>query len=538
MIEKATWNLQNKILENLKEEVKKHLGPRPLALRNYYNDYKKAFYRYLSFSNYDELISDILHSDIVYCGDYHTLREAQMTNIKLLNSIIKEQSHIIIAMESFLSKHQHYIDKYMENSINEEHFLSKINYKKTFGFDWENYKPILEFAKQNHLKVIGLDVQPYHEKKNLDKRDNNSAKIIAHYSEAFPGYLLWVIIGDLHLAINHLPAKVNIELKRKKLVKKKIIIYQNSERLYKKLLMKDLVDKIDLIKVRKNAYCVMNTPPWIKYQSYINWMEYGETMLNKYYSKRATDDEEIEFSDDMAAIITTLADFFNLPSDKLLDFTVYTLDDIDFLSAFAKKSITYQRYKKKMVKLQNFVIPEEKILYLAKYNIDNMAELAAMHLYFALSQSANALANSLHDYFSRNIINTLSFFCSKILNYKRSSPTLDEMVDSASRSTSAIEKEIVSLILMHKALVMRTRIFAKLRAVDEKKLRYIARNDYEFTYSLSEIIGKILGSKLYYAFQNNNSIISQIKGFFFEKYNHDEKAFNSYLSLRNIAYSK
>lgn len=460
-----------------------------------------------------------------------------MTNIKLLSSVIKEQPRIIIAMESFLSKHQHYIDSYMENRIKEEIFLYKINYKKTFGFDWDNYKPILEFARQHHLKVIGLDVQPYHEKKNLDKRDYNSAKIIAHYSRVFPDHLLWIIIGDLHLAFNHLPAKVNIELKRKKIIRKKTIIFQNSERLYKKLLMKNLVDKIDIIKVRSNAYCVMNTPPWIKYQSYINWMEYGETLLNKYYySKHTADDEGLEHSDDIAAIIVNLADFFNMPKDKLLDFNIYTPDDINFLSAFEKKSITYQRYKKKMVKLQNFVIPAEKIIYLAKYNIDSMAELAAMHLYFSFSNASDVLANSMHDYFSRNIINTLAFFCSKILNYKRSSPALDDMVNSASHSTSAVEKEIVSLLLMHKALVIQNDAFAKLRPADKKKFRLIARKDYEFTYSLSEIIGKILGSKLYYSFQNDNSILAQIKGFFSEKYNHDEKAFDSYIRLRNIAY--
>jgi hypothetical protein len=405
--QKNIWMLQNEILEKIKEEVKHLIGYRPPLLRKYYNDYKKIFKRYISLSNHDELIADIMQSDIVYCGDYHTLKEAQLTNIELLHKIIPKRQKIIIAMEAFLSKHQPYIDQFMQNKLTTEEFLSKINYKKTFGFNWDNYEPIINFAKKHDLQIIGLDTQPIDPKVNLTSRDKNSAKIIARYSKLLPDFLIWVIIGDLHLAPNHLPKATEYELAKKNLKRRQLIIYQNSETLYKMLVKKELVDKIEVIKVRKNAYCIMNTPPWLKYQSYIHWIEYGENIPKK-YSMPSIEYEEVDLTDDIAALVVSLSDFLNIKSDDLLDFTVYTPSDISFLNLFPRKSYNYRIYKKKMINLQNFVIPDKKILYLSKISIDCMSEVAAMHIYHQLSKTPACLSNSPSDFYARIIIKILS----------------------------------------------------------------------------------------------------------------------------------
>ncbi len=529
------WNLQNQILENIKEEVKKYLGPRPKTLKNYYKDYKKIFRRYISFSNLEELISDILSSNVVYCGDYHTLREAQMTNIKLLSAIIHQKPKIIIAMEAFLSNHQLYIDAYMKNEINEKEFLQKVDYKRTFGFDWNNFKPILDFAKEHKLRVVGLDKRAYDPKRNLQTRDIKSARVIIDNIKKYPEHLIWVIIGDLHLAPNHLPSKVKRLAKKNQLKVRDLIIYQNSETLYKKLLKRDLVNKINVIKVRKNAYCIMNTPPWLKYQTYIHWMEYGES-LSKYFE--TTDEEALDFSDEMAEVIKEIAAFLQVKADDFLDFDIYSINDISFIKSFPKNSSTYRLYKKKIKQLHNFVIPKEKILYLSRLDINNMAELAATQIYYSLSKATDPLGKSVNEYYARIIINALAFFSSKLLNYNREYPSLEELIEEVNKSKKASHNQIklISYILLHESIIIKNPSFSNLQKEIEN-IKTIATEDYKINYSISETIGKILGKRLYDTFQNDNSLIEKIKPFFFQKYDKDDFSYNSFIKLRKIAFS-
>lgn len=530
------WNLQNQILENLKEDVKKLIGKRPPLMRSYYKDYKKIFKRFISFSSYEELISDILQSDIVYCGDYHTLKEAQLTNIKLLNKIIQKRNKVIITMEAFLSKHQAHIDQFMQNKYSTEEFLDKINYNKTFGFNWANYEPIIDFAKKNKLKIIGLDTQPINPKSNLISRDKNSAQIIAHYSKLLPDFLIWVIIGDLHLAPNHLPKMTEQELLKKNINRKQLIIYQNSETLYKKLSKRELIDKVEVVKVRKNAYCIMNTPPWLKYQSYIHWIEYGENLPKKTNNQK-NHDTASDITDEVAALILSISNFVKLKSDGLLDFTLYTPDDVSFLDLLPYNSKDYSIYKKKMINLHNFVIPDKKILYLSKISIDCMSELASMHIYHTISKTSKSISGSLKDFYARIIINCLATFCSKIINYKRIIPSLQESIHDIYKSNAKDNKrQILSYVLLHESIMINFRSYKNISQTAINELNKIAKGDYHLYHSVSNFVGKSLGDKLYYSYTNDDKLLNKIINLFFIKVDNLPTAFDTFFKIRKISF--
>jgi len=313
-----------------------------------------------------------------------------------------------------------------------------------------------------------------------------------------------------------------------------LIIYQNSETLYKKLLKRGLVNKINIIKVRKNSYCIMNTPPWLKYQTYIYWMEYGES-LSKYFE--TTEEEALDFSDEMAEVIKQIADFLQIKADDFLDFDIYSINDISFIQSFPKNSLATKIYRKKIKELHNFVIPKEKILYLSRPDINNMAELAAIHIYFSLSKAIDPLGKSINEFYARIIINALAFLSSKFLNYNREYPSLEELIEEIDKSKKASENQIksISYILLHESIIIRNPSFRNLKKEIEK-IKTIAKEDCKLNYSISERIGKILGKKLYYALQNNNSLMEKIKHFFFQKYDNDELSYNSFIKLRKIAF--
>ena len=56
---------------------------------------------------------------------------------------------------------------------------------------------------------------------------------------------------------------------------KTFFIFQNIEHLYWRLCSQGL-EESDVLKINENAYCVMNTMPANKIQSYLNWLDYSK----------------------------------------------------------------------------------------------------------------------------------------------------------------------------------------------------------------------------------------------------------------------
>ena len=52
-----------------------------------------------------------------------------------------------------------------------------------------------------------------------------------------------------------------------------LIIYQDSEKLYFRLAQKYLETKTEVIRLDKRSFCVLGSPPWVTWQSYLIFLE-------------------------------------------------------------------------------------------------------------------------------------------------------------------------------------------------------------------------------------------------------------------------
>lgn len=113
---------------------------------------------------------DILHklaeADIVYLGETHDNvkdHETQLEIIEKLYSFTRQgikkssKSKIAIALEMFQRPYQSVINQYLAGEITAEQLVEQSEYKKRWGFPWEYYAPILEFAKKHQIPVIALN---------------------------------------------------------------------------------------------------------------------------------------------------------------------------------------------------------------------------------------------------------------------------------------------------------------------------------------------------------------------------------------------
>jgi len=528
--------------QNLKL-VRENLGYNP-GVEKYEREYLRHLKTYEEISNKSELIKKVLSADLVFHGDYHTLKQSQHSVIRVLRAI-KGKREIIMCLEMFHAVDQKTVDRFMAGELQEKEFLEKIEYAKKWPFHWENWRPIIEFCRQNRIVVLGINTESNDVKgiEKLRERDRFSARIIARNLIQNPGKLIYVVDGDYHVAPGHLPENVHALLQALDVTAKALIIFQNAENLYWKLCSQGL-EEADVLKISDSMFCVMNTMPANKIQSYLNWLEYSQ---DAYFPVH--EDWEGTYSEDRGVMVHemvhTLADILDLalPGDALEKLAIYYPGDLGFMEMVHDTPEfrgQLRLIRSKIKREEGFLLEYEKsgepayLIYLANSNI-NMAAEESCHFLNAVLRGIATQPITPFDRFYRSVITEcLGFFGSKFINEKRKSQTENSLrifVGKANRGElKDIDPETVQvarLILQHFYLQRRT------AAAEEFILKFFDHYNSRSAVSrmFSTQLGYMLGNKLYYAVKRGEFSIKRIQELFTDSFAEPMRAFGSYLDV-------
>jgi uncharacterized iron-regulated protein len=106
-----------------------------------------------------EVIESVSGKKIVYVGEYHDRFAHHNVQLEVIKGLYKKNKKIAIGMEMFQRPFQRVLDDYIAGRIDEREFLRKSEYFKRWGFDYNLYKPILDFAAQERIPVVALNIQ-------------------------------------------------------------------------------------------------------------------------------------------------------------------------------------------------------------------------------------------------------------------------------------------------------------------------------------------------------------------------------------------
>mgnify|MGYP000533549602 CR=1 FL=1 len=255
--------LQKETFKTIYHAIDEHESPEE-EIKRYRKPYKKDTGDYERKSKEKELLEEMLKSDIVLIGDHHTLREAKTKMMRYLKRLIGKKD-IVLALEMVPSKYQKHLDSYLSGEINEDEFLCRIKYDETWNFVFEDYKPLIEFAKERGIPVIAINSMPRRKKGRLLERDKRMAEAIANLDD---GKLAYVVVGDWHLASNHLPRELKKRLRGKRILR----VFQNSEDIYWNYTIKTK-RRPGIVKISEDSYCVFSANPLLKLDSYLSFRE-------------------------------------------------------------------------------------------------------------------------------------------------------------------------------------------------------------------------------------------------------------------------
>ncbi|MCX7794128.1 MAG: ChaN family lipoprotein [Thermodesulfovibrionales bacterium] len=107
----------------------------------------------------EDVIQRVSGRKIIYIGEYHDRTSHHYLQRKFIEELFKKNKRIAIGMEMFQRPFQDVLDDYINKKIEEKEFLRKSEYFKRWGFDYNLYKPILDFARENSIPIVALNIK-------------------------------------------------------------------------------------------------------------------------------------------------------------------------------------------------------------------------------------------------------------------------------------------------------------------------------------------------------------------------------------------
>lgn len=443
----------------------------------------------------EKILEDFSRSRVILFGDYHTLNQSQRSFVRLLRAYFESRKDrkITVALEAVQARFQKSLQQFFLGKIKQQEFIKRIGFKRHWFFDlWPNYEIIFDFLIYHHIPLLGIDADS---RKNftLAQRDDFMARHIVDLLKKYPGEKIVVLTGDLHLAPGHLPAKIKMFARRKKIKAPILTLYQNSPAIYWRLSDKEHLDHVPFVKIRDGEYCRMHTPPVIAQQSYLNWLYH--------------EGGEFDWADAKGSFLSIVRRIAGILDMKLMEdyesVEVYTCGDLSFLQRLRRKKI-YTRtemrvIEEEIVRSNSYFLPKARLVYLANVSLHHAAQEASQYIKYLFS--GEALARGAKDAFYAKIIaEAVGFFGSKLINAQRKCPRATDyrseirfLEKSGQAKSRHLEFETANLFLQHDRLVKKGEIFHGSK---------IANLTGGLFLELARAIGDDFGDQLYYGFMD------------------------------------
>jgi hypothetical protein len=488
--------------------IRENLVPDASLIR-YAREYQRYVSRYETIVTKGDLVRRLQTSDVVYHGDYHTLRQSQQSVVRIVRELIGKRD-MVLCMEMFHGAHQRVLEQYMAGELSTSQFLRKVRYDKTWGYRWENWEPILDLCRRHAIPVVGIN--SYHDgcSDALLRRDAYSAKVIGRLVLQYPEALIYVVDGDYHISPNHLPREVDERLAVFDVEVRRTIIHQNAETLYWQLAEEGLEDA-EVLHLGGESYCLMNCTPDNKLQSYLNWLEYAGEVP---YTKGRLPELEAPDESTVPGMVDTLCTILGIeyPREAMERLEVHYGTDIGFIEMIENRPALrplLPAIRRKMKRNEGFLIEydysgsESSYLVFLPNSSLNMAAEEAAHLLNAILRGPVSADMAPFDLFYRiAMTECLGFFGSKFINEKRKAHTLhylrqylgkykQKAVPLRERRRARVARQI----LQHRNLERRTQRPEDFIA----KFLDVYRSRSAATTMLATQLGYMLGDRLYAA---------------------------------------
>ncbi len=106
----------------------------------------------------DAVMQQVQKRRLVFVGETHDRFDHHVNQLAVIKRMHATNPRLAIGMEMFQQPFQQALDDYVAGKIDEQSFLRQSQYYERWRVDYRNYRPIIEFARANHLALVALDI--------------------------------------------------------------------------------------------------------------------------------------------------------------------------------------------------------------------------------------------------------------------------------------------------------------------------------------------------------------------------------------------
>jgi uncharacterized iron-regulated protein len=153
--------------------------------------------------SFEDLLADLNSSQIIYIGEKHTSVSDHQIQLEVIQAVFKKHPNLVVGMEMFDHTYQGLLNLWSAGDLDREAFLRKVHWYANWRLDFSLYGDILDFIKDNHIRLVGLNIPFYipakirvggienlrdDEKKHLPQEIDTSNTAHREYVEEVFGY--------------------------------------------------------------------------------------------------------------------------------------------------------------------------------------------------------------------------------------------------------------------------------------------------------------------------------------------------------------
>jgi uncharacterized iron-regulated protein len=95
---------------------------------------------------------------VVFVGETHDSPQSHAAEVEILRGLNRRfPGQVALGLEMFRQPQQPLLNRWVQGELSEAEFVEATQWKRTWGFDFALYRPILELARTEHLDLIALN---------------------------------------------------------------------------------------------------------------------------------------------------------------------------------------------------------------------------------------------------------------------------------------------------------------------------------------------------------------------------------------------
>ncbi len=108
---------------------------------------------------FQTMMQAIANKKVIFVGEAHTTYVHHINQLEIIKSLHKQGKKVAIGMEMFQRKFQPVLDDFIAKKIDEKTFLRRSEYFIRWKYNYNLYKPIMDYARENNIPVVALNLE-------------------------------------------------------------------------------------------------------------------------------------------------------------------------------------------------------------------------------------------------------------------------------------------------------------------------------------------------------------------------------------------